>query len=162
MSLATVTPAAAAIASASSSVGADQREHRAAVVGLGHQLAAQHDEPQRVLAAEHAGGGERGELAERVAGGGRGVEVERVPAGEAGAEDRGLGEAGGLAGAREGILAHERDAALEQLGGALRDEVAHLRCLAALAGKQHDRGGGVGDQGHTITFTTRTEVTALA
>ena len=46
---------------------ADQREHRADVVGLGHQLAAQHDELQRVVALEHAGGGERGQLAERVA-----------------------------------------------------------------------------------------------
>ena len=32
-------------------VGADEREHRAGVVGLGHQLAAQDDELQRVLAA---------------------------------------------------------------------------------------------------------------
>src|SRR5918992_2892791 len=49
-------------------VGADEGQHRAGVVGLGHQLAAQDDEPQRVVAFEHAGRGERGELAERVAG----------------------------------------------------------------------------------------------
>src|SRR5204863_301912 len=83
-----------------------------------------------------------------VAGAGGGVEPQRVPAGQAGAEDGGLREAGGLARAREGILAHERDAALEQLGGAVRDEVAHVRCLAALAGEERDRGRGVGDQGH--------------
>ena len=63
---------------------------------------------QRVVAVEHAGGGQRGELAERVAGGGgTAVELERVPAGEAGAEDRGLGEAGALLDAREGVLADQ-------------------------------------------------------
>ena len=130
-------------------VGADERQHRAGVVGLGHQLAAQDDEVERVVALEHAGGGERGELAERVAGGGRGFEAERVPAGEAGAEDGGLLEAGRLAGARERILTHERGAALEQLGRALRDEVSHVGCLAALAREKRDRGRGVGDQAHT-------------
>ena len=129
---------------------ADERQHRAAVAGVGHQRAAQHDEPQGVVAVEHAGGGERGQLAERVAGrGGGAVEREGVPAGEAGAEDRGLGEAGRLAGARERILPDERDDALEQVGRARRDEVSHVRCLAALAGEQRDRGGGVGDQAHT-------------
>src|SRR4029077_8564358 len=86
-------------------------------------------------------------------GAGHGVEVERVPAGEAGAEDGGLSEAGGVAGAREGILTHERDAALEQVRGALGNEVPHLRCLAALAGEKRDRGSGVGDQGHTNTLS---------
>ena len=61
---------ASAISRASSSVGADEREHRAVCVGLGHQAAAQDDELERVVAVEHAGGDERGQLAERVPGGG--------------------------------------------------------------------------------------------
>ena len=73
----------------------------------------------------------------------------RVPAGEAGAEDRGLGEAGRLVGARERVLADERGDELEQVGRARRDEVAHVRRLAALAGEEDDRGSGVGDQAHT-------------
>jgi hypothetical protein len=137
--------------------GAHEREHRADVVGVGHQLAAEHDEPQGVLAGEHAGGGQRRQLAERVPGGGRGLEAERVPAGDRRAEDGGLREAGGLAGSEEGILAHERGHALEQVGIPLRDEVAHLGCLAALAGEQRDRGGGVGDQAHTVNITATRE-----
>ena len=104
LSLATVTPAVSAISLRLVLGGAEQGEHRAAVGGLGHQLAAQDDEAQRVVALEHAGGGERGR-ARRASGrrrrrAARGVE--RVPAGEAGAEDRGLREAGALPAAGTG------------------------------------------------------------
>ncbi len=131
-------------------VGPDQRDHRATVVGLGHQPAAQHDELERVLDREHARGGKRGELAERVAGGGAGLDVvlEPAPAGDRCAEDRGLLKAGALVDAREGILAYELEAALEQLGAALGDEVAHIGGLAPLAGEQ-DRG--IGGQSHSPT-----------
>ena len=119
-------------------VGADQRDHRAAVVGLGHQAAAQDDELERVVDAQDARGGQRGELAERVAGGGGGGDVVRqsAPAGDRGAEDRGLLEAGALVHARERILAHQLEAALEQLGAALGDVLAHLRGLRSLSGKE--------------------------
>jgi hypothetical protein len=115
LSLATVTPPASAISRASSSEAPDEREH-AAVAGLAHQLAAQHDELERVVAAQHAGGGERGELAERMTGGGGRMQVQGVPAGDRRAEDRGLGVAGVLTGAREGVLADELGHALEQSG----------------------------------------------
>ena len=90
------------------------------VVGLGHQLAAQHDELERVVALEHAGGGERGQLAERVAGG-------RAAASRSSASQparlaqkiAGWAKRVDSLGARERVLAHERDAALEQVGGAI-------------------------------------------
>ena len=149
LSLATVTPASAATASASwrsaPTSASIEPESSASAISLPRRTT----RFERVVALEHAGGGERGELAERVAGGGRGVEIERVPAGEAGAEDGGLLEAGRLAGAREGILTHERCAALEQLGRALRDEVSHVGCLAALAREKRDRGRRVDGQAHT-------------
>ena len=105
---------------------AEQREHRAAVVGLGHQAAAQHDEAERVLGAQDAGGDERAELAERVTGGHGGLEVELGPAGDAGAEDGGLREARALVDALEGVFADELDALLEQVGQGMRDVVAHV------------------------------------
>ena len=133
-------PAASAILRGLLRVGADERDHRAAVVGLGHQAAAQDDQLERVVDGQHARGGQGGELAERVAGGGGGAHVagQRPPAGDRGAEDRGLLEAGALLDARERILADELGAALEQVGGTLRDEIAHLGGLAPLAGEQQD------------------------
>ena len=153
MSFATVRPAASATWAASSSSAPTSAIIEPAVVGLGHQAAAQHDELERVVDGEHAGGGQRGQLAERVAGGGAGRHVvgEPAPAGDRRAEDRGLLEAGALLDARERVLADELEAALEQLGAALRDEVAHLGGLASLAGKQQ---GGVCDQVHADTLTS--------
>ena len=124
---------------------AQQGEHRAGVVGLGHQLAAQHDEPEGVVELEHAGGGQRADLAERVAGGHRGLGVGLVPAGDRRAEDRGLGEARGFVDAGERVLADELDAAIEQIGELPRDVIAHVGGLGALAGKEQ---GNVGSRGH--------------
>ena len=53
-----------------------------------------------------------------------------------------------LVGTREGILADELDHPVEQVGRDARHEVAHLGCLAALAGKQRGRGVRVGDEAH--------------
>ncbi len=90
------------------------------VVGLGHQLAAQHDEAQRVVALEHAGGGERGQLAERVAGGGARRRGRARPSRRGWRRRWRAGRSGWTRSARgNGILAHERDAALEQVRGAL-------------------------------------------
>src|SRR4051794_30319648 len=124
---------------------AEQREHRAAVVGLGHQAAAQDDEAQRVLDRQHARGGERAELAERVAGGHGGLDVEHGPAGDARTEDGRLGEARALLHALEGILADQLDAALEQPGQLAGDVVAHVGGLGALAGEEQ---GDVRCRGH--------------
>jgi hypothetical protein len=128
--------------------GADEREHRAGVVGLGHQAAAEDDELERGVAVQRAGGGQRAELAEAVAGGDAGLEAGGLVAGQARAEDRGLGEARALVSAREGVLADELDHPVEQVGRDACHEVAHLGCLAALAGKE--RGGRlwVGDEAH--------------
>src|SRR5215218_5698339 len=129
---------------------AEQGEHRTAVVGVGHQAAAQDDELDRVLETEHAGGGQRAELAERVAGGHRGLGVGGMPAGHRGAEDRRLGEARGLVDAWERILADELDAAIEQIGELPRDVLAHVGGLGALAGKEQ---GDVGSRGHVPRTT---------
>src|SRR5829696_7009615 len=72
--------------------GADEGEHRARVVGLGHQAPAEDDELERVVAVDDAGGRERGQLAEAVAGGDAGLQPEGVVGRDAGAEDRGLRE----------------------------------------------------------------------
>jgi hypothetical protein len=109
--------------------GADERDHRAARVGLGHQAAAQDDQLERVVEREHAGGGERGQLAQRVPGRGRRLVAQRGPARPARAEDRGLLEAGGFLDAQERVLAHEVEAALVQLGATAPHGVAHLRGL---------------------------------
>src|SRR3712207_7823705 len=50
--------------------------------------------------------------------------------------DGGLGEAGALLHAREGVLADELAAAREQLGRTVGDEVAHVGRVAALAGEE--------------------------
>src|SRR5215208_3967561 len=128
--------------------GADEREHRARVVGLGHQAAAEDDELQRVVAVEDAGGGQRGQLAEAVARGDARLQPERVVGSEARAEDRGLGEAGALLDAGEGILPHELGRPVEEVGSEARDAVAHLGGLAALAGEEHGRRLRVGDEAH--------------
>ena len=54
-----------------------------------------------------------------------------------------------------GILAHELGDPLQQVGGETGDVVAHLGCLAALAGKQHGRRLGVGDEAHAGHPATR-------
>jgi hypothetical protein len=128
--------------------GADEREHRARVVRLGHQPAAEDDELERVVAVEHPGGGQRGQLAEAVARGDAGLKAERVVGGDARAEDRGLGEAGALLHARERILPDELYDALEEVGGETGDVVAHLGGLAALTGKEHGRRLAIGDEAH--------------
>ena len=157
LSLATVRPAASATCGGLVGVGADERDHRAVGVGLGHQLAAQDDELERVLGGEDAGRREGGELAERVAGGELRLEVERAPAGDRGAEDGGLLEAGALLDAGEGILADEVEAAVEELGLPLRDEVAHVGRLGSLSGEEH--GGGHVRHNTTLAHGVRVSVT---
>ena len=158
LSLATVRPAASATAAASSASAPTSAIIEPSGVGLGHQPAAQHDELERVLDGEDAGGREGGELAERVAGGGAAARGrERAPAGDRGAEDGGLLEAGALLDAGEGVLADELEAALEQLGRALRDEVAHVGRLGPLSGEEH--GGGHVRHNTTLAHGVRVSVT---
>ena len=154
LSLATVTSAASAIAAGLVVGRADQREHRADVVGLGHQLAAQHDEAQRVVALEHAGGGERGQLAERVAGGGARRRGRARPS-RRGWRRRWRAERSGWTRSARGKGSSPTSAMQRssRSGARSRDEVPHLGCLAALAGEKRDRGSGVGDQGHTNTLS---------
>ena len=101
LSLATVTSAASAIARVSSSVAPISASIEPTVSASAISLprsttrrsaSSRSNTPAAASAASSP--------SEWPAAGGR-VEVERVPAGEAGAEDGGLGEAGGLAGARE-------------------------------------------------------------
>ena len=107
---------------------------------LGHEPAAQDDELERRVRVDRPGGDERRELAERVPGDRHDVvahvAIERPPAGDARAEDRRLGEAGGLRRAVERVGAHEVQAAVEQLGRMGGDEVAHPGHVAALAGEE--------------------------
>ncbi len=128
---------------------ADEGQHRA-VAGLAHQAAAQDDELERVVALEHAGGDERGQLAERVAGAEARAQVERVPADHRGAEDRGLCEAGVLLHAGEGVLADELSHLLKQLGRALGNQVAHVGGMAPLAREERR---GLCCVAHTCTIT---------
>ena len=92
-----------------------------------------------------------------MAGGELRLEVERAPAGDGGAEDGGLLEAGALLDPREGVLADEVEAAVEQLGLPLRDEVAHVGRLGSLSGKEH--GGGHVWHNTTLAQRVRDSVT---
>ena len=125
-------------------VGADQREHRAAVVGLRHQPAAQHDQLERVVDAQRAGGGEGAQLAERVPGGGGGAPSQAAQPAI---------EAQKIAGCWKRVLSSTRGkgssptssvTAREQLGAALGDEVAHLGGLLSLAWEQQRDGAHAG------------------
>ena len=102
LSLATVTRRLRPIGFGVLEVGADERQHRAVVVGLGHQLAAQDDEFRASSRSSTPAAASAASSPSEWPAAARGVEVERVPAGEAGAEDGGLGEAGGLADAGKG------------------------------------------------------------
>jgi hypothetical protein len=125
------------------SAGAEQGDH-AAVAGaqtrLVHEPAPQRDQLQPLALCERPRGHERAELTKRVTGHQLGARAAHGrPARQAGAEDRRLGEVGSLVGTRERILAHDLCDLLQQLGCNPGDEVAHVRRLAPLAGKQ-DRG----------------------
>src|SRR5262245_38028879 len=85
-----------------------------------------------------------------MAGAGARMQVERVPAGDGRAEDGGLCEAGVLFYAGEGILADELSDLLEQLGCALRDQVAHLGGMAPLTREERR---GLRCVAHTCTIT---------
>ena len=126
LSLATVTSAAAAMARASSGVPPSSASIEPVSSASAIRRPRSTTRRSGVVERQDAGGVQRAELAERVAGGHGGLDVERRPAGDGGAEDGGLCEARALVHALEGVLAHELDDALEQVGELTRDVVAHV------------------------------------
>ena len=97
---------------------ASAAEHRAVAGVADIRRPRSSDEPQRVGLGDRAGGGERGS-ARRASGPATASDAaapRATPAGEARAEDRGLGEARVLVGARERVVADEVADELEQVG----------------------------------------------
>ena len=106
---------------------AEQREHRAAVVGLGHQAAAQHDEAQRVV--------ERSGRRRRASAPSSPSEWPAAMAGSTSSAVQPATQAQKMAGCAKRVLSSTRSKgssptssmhALEQVGQLTRDVVAHV------------------------------------
>ena len=130
---------AAATSAASSARGADQGEHRARVVGLGHQASAQHHERERSSRSSTPAAASAASSPSECPAVTEGLRSSASQPARLAQKMAGWAKRVLSSDAREGVLADELDGALEQVGGAPRDEVAHVGGLAALAGEQ--RGG---------------------
>ncbi len=121
---------------------AEDREHAPspALGRLLHEVAAANGKAQTVCVVHGARGGQRSELAQRVAGCGRRLRpAQALPAREGRAVDRGLGEAGAVGYALEGVFADEPDHLLEEVGARRGDFLAHAVFVAALPGEEQGR-----------------------